>query len=134
MPNPATVLNVWRFLPLDALPLAAYAIGGSVGVSLPTFCVKAADWARVAYMPGTAWPVTGYPPDSSWNLVHAPVLMPSQTNFDTSAAIRLRSSSRSPPGTLTAHLFPNAHHNSLQLMQLGVNIQPWIDGWPDLVL
>jgi hypothetical protein len=32
---------------------------GRVGASLPTFCVKAADRARVAYMPGTAWPVTG---------------------------------------------------------------------------
>src|SRR5262249_52558514 len=29
--------------------------------------------------------------------VHAPVLMPSKTNFDTSAAIRLRSPSRFPP-------------------------------------
>src|SRR5262245_58042918 len=48
-------------------------------------------------MPGTAWPVTGSPPDSSWNLVLAPVLMPPETNFDTSTAIRLRSPSRSPP-------------------------------------
>ena len=63
----------------------------------PTFHVKAADRARVAYMPGTAWPVTGSPPDSSWNLVLAPVLMPPETNFDTSTAIRLRSPSRSPP-------------------------------------
>ena len=63
----------------------------------PTFHVKAADRARVAYMPGTAWPVTGSPPDSSWNLVLVPVLMPPETNFDTSTAIRLRSPSRSPP-------------------------------------
>ena len=48
-------------------------------------------------MPGTAWPVTGSPPDSSWNLVLALVLMPPETNFDTSTAIRLRSPSRSPP-------------------------------------
>ncbi len=81
---------------LSALPLAALA-GGSIGASLPTFHVKAADRARVAYMPGTAWPVTGSPPDSSWNLVLAPVLMPPETNFDTSTAIRLRSPSRSPP-------------------------------------
>ncbi len=81
---------------LSALPLAALA-GGSIGASLPTFHVKAADRARVAYMPGTAWPVTGFPPDSSWNLVLAPVLMPPETNFDTSTAIRLRSPSRSPP-------------------------------------
>lgn len=81
---------------LSALPLAALA-DGSIGASLPTFHVKAADRARVAYMPGTAWPVTGSPPDSSWNLVLAPVLMPPETNFDTSTAIRLRSPSRSPP-------------------------------------
>jgi hypothetical protein len=48
-------------------------------------------------MPGTDWPVTGYPPDSSWNLVLAPVSMPPKTSFDTSTAIRLRSPSRSPP-------------------------------------
>src|SRR5262249_1107729 len=48
-------------------------------------------------MPGTAWPVTRSPPDSSWNLVLAPVLMPPETNFDTSTAIRLRSPSRSLP-------------------------------------
>src|SRR4029450_13292338 len=70
---------------------------GSIGASLPTFHVKAADRTRVAYMPGTAWPVTGSPPDSSWNLVLAPVLMPPETNFDTSTAIRSRSPSRSPP-------------------------------------
>ena len=83
-------------LAANALPLAALA-GGSIGASLPTFHVKAADRARVAYMPGTAWPVTGSPPDSSWNLVLAPVLMPPETNFDTSTAIRLRSPSRSLP-------------------------------------
>ncbi len=85
---------------LSALPLAALA-GGSVGASLPTFHVKAADRARVAYMPGTAWPVTGSPPDSSWSLVLAPVLMPPETDFDTSTAIRLRSPSRSPPDAST---------------------------------
>jgi hypothetical protein len=52
--------------------------GSGIGASLPTFHMKAADRARVAYMPGTAWPVTGYPPDLSWNLVHAPVLMPTK--------------------------------------------------------
>ena len=82
---------------LSALPLAALPTGGSIGASLPTFHVKAADRARVAYMPGTAWPVTGFPPDSSWNLVLAPVLMPSETSFDTSTAIRLRSPYRFPP-------------------------------------
>ena len=86
------------FRRLRALPVAAHTpAAGSVGACLPTFYARAADRARVAYMPGTAWPVAGYPPDSSWSLVRAPVLMPSQTNFDTSIAIRLRSPSRSPP-------------------------------------
>ena len=47
-------------------------------------------------MPDTAWPISGLPPDSSRNLFHAPVLMPPR-GFDTSATIRLRSPSRSPP-------------------------------------
>ena len=68
---------------LSALPLATASRGSRVGASLPTFHVKAADRARVAYMPGTTWPVTGSPPESSWNLVLTPVLMPPETNFDT---------------------------------------------------
>ena len=96
---------------LSALPLAALA-DGSIGASLPTFHVKAADRARVAYMPGTAWPVTGSPPDSSWNLVLAPVLMPPETNFDTSTAIRLRSPSRSPPDASCAPFPTRSRHRS----------------------
>jgi hypothetical protein len=94
--GPATVLNASRVPPACARSLSP-PTGGSVGASPPTFHVKAADRARVAYMPGTAWPVTGSPPDLSWSLVPAPVSMPPKTNFDTSAAIRLRSPSRSPP-------------------------------------
>jgi len=60
---------------LRALPLAT-PWGGSIGASPPTFHVKAADRARVAYMPGTTWPVTGSPPDLSWSLVLTPVSMP----------------------------------------------------------
>jgi len=97
MPTPRRYSTPRGFSPLDALPLAALPTGGSIRASLPTFHVKAANRARVAYMPGTAWPVTGFPPDLSWNLVLAPVLMPSKTNFDTSTAIRLRSPYRFPP-------------------------------------
>jgi hypothetical protein len=79
---------------------------GSVGTRLPTFRVKAADRARVAYMPGTAWPVSGLPPGSSWDLVRAPVSMPSKTDFDTSTAKSLRSPSRSPPDALNGTPFP----------------------------
>ena len=97
MPTPRRYSTPRGFSPLDALPLAALPTSGSIRASLPTFHVKAANRARVAYMPGTAWPVTGFPPDSSWNLVLAPVLMPSKTSFDTSTAIRLRSPYRFPP-------------------------------------
>src|SRR6266480_4877775 len=96
MPAPRQYSAPRRFRPLERAPSRRPA-GGGIGASLPTFHVKAADRARVAYLPGTAWPVTGSPPDSSWSLVLAPVLMPPKTNFDTSTAIRLRSPSRSPP-------------------------------------
>src|SRR6516225_209170 len=96
MPAPRRYSAPRRFRPLERAPSRRPA-DGSIGACLPTFHVKAADRARVAYMPGTAWPVTGCPPDSSWSLVLTPVLMPPKTNFDTSAAIRLRSPSRSPP-------------------------------------
>jgi hypothetical protein len=96
MPAPRRYSAPRRFRLLARAP-SHHPAGSSVGASLPTFHVKAADRARAAYMPGTAWPVTGFPPDSSWDLVPAPVLMPPETNFDTSTAIRLRSPSRSPP-------------------------------------
>jgi hypothetical protein len=96
MPTPRRYSTPRRFRPLVRAP-SRHPKGGGVGASPPTFHVKAADRARVAYMPGTTWPVTGSPPDLSWSLVLAPVLMPSKTSFDTSTAIRLRSPSRSPP-------------------------------------
>lgn len=37
----------------------------SIGVCLPTFHTAAADQVHVASTPGTAWPVHGFPPDSS---------------------------------------------------------------------
>jgi len=112
-----TVLAAWD-TPSRARP---FLDGPNVGTSLPTFHVKAADRARVAYMPGTVWPVTGYPPDLSWDLVRAPVLIPTQTNFDTSAAIRLRSPSRSPPdaccdafsSSLTTTVFKPTQHEAV---------------------
>jgi hypothetical protein len=45
--------------------------------SLPTFHARAADWTRVAYMPDTAWPVSGHLPSSSRAYLRHPVLMPS---------------------------------------------------------
>jgi hypothetical protein len=48
---------------------------GCVETRLLPFHAKAADQARVVYMPDTAWPVSGHPPDLSRNTPHAPVSM-----------------------------------------------------------
>ena len=45
--------------------------------AFPTFHATAADRARVAYMPGTTWPVGGLPPGSSCDLPVVAVSMPS---------------------------------------------------------
>jgi hypothetical protein len=47
-------------------------LGATIGTRLPTFHAKAADQARVASMPGTTWPVNGYPPDLSWSHIYTP--------------------------------------------------------------
>ena len=44
--------------------------------AFPTFRTGAADQAHVAYMPDTAWPENGHPPDSSRAIHYTPVLMP----------------------------------------------------------
>ena len=46
-----------------------------VKARLLPFHAKAADQARVVYMPDTTWPISGHPPDSSRNTPHAPVSM-----------------------------------------------------------
>src|ERR1022692_1296835 len=51
-------------------------------------------------MPDTAWPVSGYPPGSSRSRRNTPVSM-SPKSFGTSATIRSRSPSRSPPDAST---------------------------------
>ena len=50
---------------------------GSIGTRLPTFHAGAADRARAAYTPDTAWPTSGHPPGSSRRLLNSPVLMSS---------------------------------------------------------
>src|SRR5205814_8135158 len=64
------------------------------------FHAEAADRARVVYTPDTTWPVSGHPPGSSRSRRHTPVPMSSQS-FGTSATIRSRSPSRSPPAAST---------------------------------
>src|SRR4051794_34812567 len=77
----ASVLSASRFLPLDALPLAPgphrRLPGRSIDAHFPTFHVEAADQARAAFTPDTAWPVSGFPPGSSRRYAHTPVLMSS---------------------------------------------------------
>jgi hypothetical protein len=69
---------------------------GSIATRLPTFHAEAADRARAAFMPDTAWPISGHPPGLSRNPVDTPVSM-SPTTYDTSSAVHSRSPSRSPP-------------------------------------
>ena len=47
----------------------------SVGSGLLLFHAVAADRARVAFMPDTAWLISGHPPDSSRDRSHTPVSM-----------------------------------------------------------
>ena len=83
-------LSAARQLPLAILEQQCQAC-------LPTFRTEAADRAHVAYMPDTAWPESGHPPDSSRaDLLH-PGFDATLLSNDTSTANRLRSSSRSPP-------------------------------------
>lgn len=68
--NTATVLNAFGFC-LGALPLTTTRpkktdrAVDSIDVRLLTFRARAADQSHAAYMPGTTWPVNGYPPGSS---------------------------------------------------------------------
>jgi hypothetical protein len=58
----ATVLNASQFQLLRALPLAnrpPQTTDRNVGTRFPTFRVVAADQARAAFTPDTAWPISG---------------------------------------------------------------------------
>jgi len=48
---------------------------------VPAVPRQSQDQAHATSMPGAAWPVSRYPPDSSWEDVKSPVLTPSKT-FD----------------------------------------------------
>ena len=120
--RPATVLTALRFSRLaGSLSPSVTHANGSVGTRLPTFHARAADRTHVAYMPDTAWPVSGLPPDSSRaDLLHPGFLMPSnwvttrqQRSPKTGTAHRL-------PGPHLTHLvrlFHIAHHDGLQPTQ-----------------
>src|SRR5215813_3965900 len=116
----AMVLSASRFLPPCALPLATrhhQHQGSGFGVRLPTFRAEAADRARAASMPDTAWPIDGHPPGSSRACLTA--------RFRCQLLVttrRQRFARARLPGTHLTHelrLFPNAHHDGLQPTQLG---------------
>src|SRR3982751_2065847 len=91
--------------------------GGCFGARLLPFRSGAAGQVHVASMPDTAWPIHGHPPGSSREPTEDPGFDVVCLCFDTSAAIRLRSSPRPPPDTSQDAFSSIAHHNSLQLMQ-----------------
>ena len=97
--RPATVLTAFTVSAARQLPLAI--LDSSVEACLPTFRTEAADRAHVAYMPDTASPKSGHPPDSSRaDLLH-PGFDVTLLSNDTSPAIPNQGdcapSSRSPP-------------------------------------
>ena len=81
----------------------------SVGFGLLPFHAEAADRARVASMPDTAWPVSGHPPGSSRDLVDTPVSM---SPVSVSTRQQRFAHARLPDPHLTRHarLFHIAHH------------------------
>ena len=95
----ASVLNASGFRPTARSLSPRPADAGRQAVSalaFPMFRAGAADRAHAAFLPDTAWPVNGTPA----RLIPGPVLHPgfdAKNCFDTSTAVRLRSSSRSPP-------------------------------------
>ena len=82
----------------------------SVGSGLLLFHAVAADRARVAFMPDTAWLISGHPPDSSRDRSHTPVSM--SPVFISTRRQRI-TCARLPDPHLTRHacLFRIAHHD-----------------------
>jgi hypothetical protein len=81
----------------------------SIGSGLLLFRAKAADRARVAFMPDTTWPINGHPPDSSRDRMNTPVSMSPDSLSTRQQRIAC---ARLPGPHLTRHarLFHIAHH------------------------
>jgi hypothetical protein len=71
----ATVLNPSRFRPLETLPLAPLSGRQFRGTLSPVPHESSIDWAHVACMPDTTWPIDGHPPGLSRSFSNTPVLM-----------------------------------------------------------
>ena len=82
---------------------------GTIGTRLPTFRAGAADRARAAFTPDTAWPISGHPPDLSRDHLDTPVSM-SPESFSTRQ--QRFACARLPDPHLTHELrrFHIAHH------------------------
>src|SRR3954451_6317288 len=96
----ASVLNAVRFPPSSALPLDAGHKHAAISIDtgLSTFHASAADQARAAFTPDTAWPVNRHPPGSSRRLLDSPVSMSTSLVVSTlHRTVRFRSPSWSPP-------------------------------------
>jgi hypothetical protein len=106
--GPATVLTPEPKRGL--LPLAhPETRAGSTGSGLLPFHAEAADRARVASMPDTAWPVGGHPPDSFRDQMDTPVSM-SPVSISTRPQRFARARLPDPHLTRHARLFHIAHH------------------------
>ena len=99
-------------------------VAGSIGDRLLTFRTRAADQARAASTPDTAWPVNGLPARLIPRGDRGPSVLMSSSNFDASSATPTQDIERAvlerlpgPHLTRRACLFPVAHHDGLQPTQ-----------------
>ena len=126
---PATVLNPSQFLLLETLPLARQPLRGQrpgIETCLPTFRAKAADQARVASMPDTAWPVNGLPPNSSRNSNGTPVLMSPDcitTLPQRFTHVRLPGPHLTPQPAPFPHRSPRSRHRSRSMWRFGASLR-----------
>jgi hypothetical protein len=81
-----------------------------IGSGLLLFHAEAADRARVAFMPDTAWPISGPPPDSSRDRQDTPVSM-SPNAFSTRQQRIACARLPDPHLTHDLRLFHIAHHD-----------------------
>jgi hypothetical protein len=102
------------FSPLGTLPVTSHPGRQYRDAPSHVLC-ESPDQAHVAYMPDTAWPVSGHPPDSSRAKSKHPVLMPS-LRYDTSSATPsargCAPSSWSPPDASRAPFPPRSPRRS----------------------
>jgi hypothetical protein len=125
---PATVLNLSQFLLPETLPLAASrtAADAGTGTCLPTLHAKAADHARVASMPDTAWPVNGLPPGLSRGPDVTPVSMSPDcitTRPQRFTRVRLPGPHLTPQPAPFPHRSPRSRHHSRSMWRFEASLR-----------